>query len=276
MALISFENFSFCYSATAVPALQNLDLQIERKETVVVSGLSGSGKSTLCLAAADLLGSFPAAAATGRLHRQSDPSGGGPRTAIVMQNFYAQISYLRTTVFEEVAFGCENLGMEREEIIRRAGEAMTATRISHLADRNPLELSGGEKQKVVLASALAQRPEILILDEPLSQLDPESVHYLSEVLAHLRGKMSIIIAENDPYLTLSVADRIIILADGTKIADGKLEEILSEEAETHIDLPAWTKCVQRARRHGIIRDSTVKESYILNYKQALETLMSLK
>jgi energy-coupling factor transport system ATP-binding protein len=190
-----------------------------------------------------------------------------------MQNFYAQITYLRSTVFEEVAFPCENLGLPRDEIFRRVDEAIKRIRIGHLAGRNPLELSGGEKQKVVLASALATKPSLLILDEPLSQLDPESMSYLAEVLLGLKNEMSMLIAENDPYLALKVADRVIILSSGEIIADGRLEDVLNATTEQHLELPAWTMCLSE-----LVKGKThqhVRRQYELNYKQAISILKNV-
>lgn len=269
MTLLSFKEFSFSYSPDLPPALRNISLTINERETLVVSGLSGAGKTTLCLAAADLFGSYPSVITSGEAIRSMSGQDRS-RTAIVMQNFYAQITYLRSSVFEEIAFPCENLGLGREEIIRRVNQAIERTRIEPLAWRNPLQLSGGEKQKVVLASALAMKPDLLILDEPLSQLDPESMSYLGDLLVELKDEMSILIAENDPYLALKVADRVMILSSGEIIADGRLEDILSPATEQHLELPAWTKCVSEVVRREKL--AHVEREYELNYRRAISIL----
>ncbi|MCL4509459.1 MAG: energy-coupling factor ABC transporter ATP-binding protein [Bacteroidetes bacterium] len=274
MILLSFKNFSLSYSKALPPALKNINLDINERESVVVSGMSGAGKSTLCIAAANFLEAFPAVVTSGEiLHSNGREKS---RVAIVMQNFYAQITYLRSTVFEEIAFPCENLGLSRAEIIRRAEDAISKIRIGHLAYRDPLELSGGEKQKVVLASAIAMEPDLLILDEPLSQLDPESTSYLSDVLSELKSEMALLIAENDPYLTLKVADRVIVLSDGEIISDGKFGEILNSTTAQHLDLPAWTKCISEGVRRKAFRSNVGVNPYELNYKKAISTLKNLK
>lgn len=273
--LVSFRDFSLAYAQGLPPALKQINLEISEKESIVVSGMSGAGKSSLCIAAADFLKSYPASVTSGEILRK-DASNSAGGIAIVMQNFYAQISYLRSTVFEEVAFPCENLGLPREEIVCRVKEALKKIRIGQLAFRNPLELSGGEKQKVVLATAMAMKPNLLILDEPLSQLDPESASYLADVLAELKREMSILVAENDPYLTLKIADRVVVLSEGEIIANGPLRDILGPAVEEHIELPAWTRSISEALRGGHLESATQKPRYELSYKRAIKTLGSVR
>ncbi len=272
MALISFKNFSLSYSDDSPPALRGLNLDINELESLVVSGLSGSGKSTFCLAAAGLLETYPAARQGGTILRRSRGEGTGSGMAVVLQNFYAQITYLRSSVFEEIAFPCENLGLPREETRRRVEEAIEKIRIGHLAQRNPLELSGGEKQKVVLAAALAVKPELLILDEPLSQLDPETTAYLADVLLELKKEMALLIAENDPYLTLKVADRLVVLSGGMIAADGRPDVAINRSTSEYLDLPAWAICVDEATRRGIIREEIRSPAYELDYRRAMRRL----
>ncbi len=273
--LISFKDFTLAYAQGAPPALKHINLDISERECIVVSGMSGAGKSSLCFAAADFLRSYPAAVTSGEIFRK-ETSGAAGGIAIVMQNFYAQITYLRSTVFEEVAFPCENLGLPREEIGHRVEEVLKKIRIEQLAFRNPLELSGGEKQKVVLATALAVKPRLLILDEPLSQLDPESASCLVDVLAELKAGMTVLVAENDPYLTLKLADRVVVLSGGEIIADGPLRNILDPAIEEHIELPAWTRSVSEAIREGHLVDIAEEHRYELSYKCAIEALRGVK
>lgn len=272
MNLVAFRNFSLSYSGNEPRALDSIDLVIREKESLVISGLSGAGKSTLCLAAADLLETFPAAVTEGEIVRSRKESKSGSGMAVVLQNFYAQISYLRSTVLEEIAFPCENLGLARQETARRVAEAIDKIRIGHLAHRNPLELSGGEKQKVVLAAALATEPELLVLDEPLSQLDPETTDYLAGILADLKTEMALLVAENDPYLTLKVADRLVVLSEGKIIADGPPEKSVNASTAEHLDLPAWTKCTALAQERGILEHNDRGPKYELDYRTALSRL----
>lgn len=271
MKLVSFVNFSLSYSNDSTEALSDVNFGINERESVVVSGLSGSGKSTFCLAAAGLLDTFPAAVKHGETVRHRKEDGASPVVAVVLQNFYSQITYLRSTVMEEIAFPCENLGLPRAETARRVSEAIEKIRIGHIAHRNPLELSGGEKQKVVLAAALAVMPDLLILDEPLSQLDPDTTSYLADVLAGLKREMALLIAENDPYLTMKVADRLVVLSNGRIIADGPPETAINPSTEEHLDLPAWTRCVAQGIQQGLVT-SDEESRYELSYRKAIRAL----
>lgn len=274
MKLISFVGFSLSYSDDSPAVLKNLNIDLDERESVVVSGLSGAGKSTFCLAAAGLLETFPAAVMNGEVVRHKKDDGSSPVISVVLQNFYSQITYLRSTVTEEIAFPCENLGLPRVETARRVADVIEKIRIEHIADRNPLELSGGEKQKVVLAAALAVKPDLLILDEPLSQLDPETTSYLGGVLAELKHEMSLLIAENDPYLTLKVADRLVVLSEGNIIADGPPDAAVNSMTENHLALPAWTECVVQASRKGLITRGANSAGYELDYRRAISILRS--
>ncbi len=276
MSLVSFKDFSFSYSNDAPPALSGINLSINERECVVVSGLSGSGKSTLCLAAAGLFETYPAAITNGEGLRNRKDEQTGAGTAIVLQNFYAQITYLRSTVLEEIAFPCENLGLPRHETAHRVAEAIEKIRIGHLAQRNPLELSGGEKQKVVLAAALASKPELLILDEPLSQLDPETTSYLADVIVGLKSEMAILIAENNPYLTLKVADRLVVLSEGRIIAEGTPASVVNEATAELLDLPAWTECIVAAAEKGLVTGKNKSQRYELSYRRALSRLRDIQ
>jgi energy-coupling factor transporter ATP-binding protein EcfA2 len=272
MKIVSLTEFSLSYTKDSPPALNGINFDLNSRESVVVSGLSGSGKSTLCLAIAGLTETFPAMTFKGVIRRSDGANGERARVGIVLQNFYSQITYLRSTVMEEIAFSCENLGLPRQETVRRVSEAIDMVRIGHLADRSPLELSGGEKQKVVLAAAIAGKPDLLVLDEPLSQLDPESTAYLGGVLTELKREMALLIAENDPYFILKVADRLVVLSEGKIVADGPPEEAITRSSVAYLDLPAWTMCVAKADEEGITRENRQAPPYELNYRKAISAL----
>lgn len=276
MNILSFKNYSFSYSDDTHAALHNIALNVEEGESIVVSGLSGSGKSTLCMAASDLTGNFPASISEGEIRHGRRSESTRSSVSVVLQNFYAQITYLRSTVFEEIAFPCKNIGLERNEIIKRVEDTISKMKIENLAYRNPLELSGGEKQKVVIAAAIAVKPYLLVLDEPMSQLDSESTRYLGDLLLDLKREVTLFVAENDPYLSLKIADRLVLLYEGQIIADGPPAQVLGPLSEPHVDLPAWTKCVSEATRRKLFSDRSDVNPFELNYRLALSALMSLK
>jgi len=267
MNILIFEQYSYSYAPDLQAALKDINLEIKKDECTVILGPSGAGKTTFCLAAAGLLTSYPASVSSGTVKKPVPTI----RTALVMQNFYSQITYLRNTVFEEVAFPLENMGLPRPEIFKRVNDVLSQMKIQHLAMRNPLELSGGEKQKIVIATALAQKPDVLILDEPLSQLDPESTSYLSDILHQLKGSITIIIAENDPYLILKIADKIAALSNGEIVSYGDVSTVFNSVGGKLVELPAWSIC---AREYETAEDglSSSSPEYILGYKAALKKL----
>ena len=166
-------------------ALKEIDLQIRPGEIMLLAGASGSGKTTLMRCINGLIprtyhgygkGEIRVFGQTVREMRMAELS---RIVGTLLQDPERQI--VSSYVVNEVAFGLENLGMPRDEILQRVDETLHYLNISYLSDRETFQLSGGEKQKVALASVLAMRPRILLLDEPLASLDPASAH---EALAY--------------------------------------------------------------------------------------------
>lgn len=200
--------------------LKGVSLRVTQGERIAVLGGNGSGKSTL---AGWLAGWF-----SGGTHRLT--AGGclwnGRRwedyslveraaTVQLVGQFPAQhISGRAFTVAEEIAFGPENLCLPTHEIITRRDEALSSCRLAHLADRDPFTLSGGEQQRLVIASALALRPKALILDEPFSNLDPEARSHTLSVLNALPSEVSVIIMDTSPDTVLGWANRLLVLHEG--------------------------------------------------------------
>jgi len=198
-----------------------VSVQIEPGELVVAFGASGSGKSTLLRALAGLVphfhggrfeGSVEIAGRDTRLARPAELAG---TVATVFQDPEEQVVLSR--VDREVAFGLENLGVAPHEILPRVQAALAAVGAEHLAQRAVAELSGGELQRVCLASALALEPQLLILDEPTSQLDPEAADAFLELVASL--DVAVVIAEQRPRRVLEHADRILFLDQGRLLLD---------------------------------------------------------
>jgi len=177
VALAVVEHLRFSYAADAPRALDDVSLELREGEHVVLLGPSGSGKSTLLRALAGLVPHFHGGVFAGRVvvggrdTREARPAELAGTVASVFQDPEDQV--VMSQVANEVAFGLENIGAEPERIWPRVEEALQLVGAAHLADRSVHELSGGELQRVALASALALRPRLLLLDEPTSQLDPE-------------------------------------------------------------------------------------------------------
>ena len=221
MALARVENVTFSYPGASCPALDDVSLTVEGGEFVALLGASGSGKSTLLRALGGLVPHFHGGRFAGRVvvggrdTRTVRPAELAGTVATLFQEPEEQV--VLTRVLAEVSFGLENLGTAPEEINPRALAALTAVGAEHLADRPVAELSGGELQRVCLASALALEPELLLLDEPSSQLDREVAEELFDY-ARLHG-CAIVVAEQRPELPLAHADRVVFLRDG-RIEDG--------------------------------------------------------
>jgi energy-coupling factor transporter ATP-binding protein EcfA2 len=205
-------------------ALRHIALDVARGEIVGVAGHVGAGKSTLALAAAGLLGRSLPATIDGTIDH---PLGGRPPAAFVFANPSTQLTELGETVEEEVAVGPENQGLSSPLIRARVDRALALVNASPLAARLPRELSGGELQRVALASALALDAPLLVLDEPTAQLDPEAAAHFASALRSLRDSgVAILIVEQNLELLASLADRVLLLADGAVLASGAPRDVL--------------------------------------------------
>jgi energy-coupling factor transport system ATP-binding protein len=221
MALARVSRVSFTYPEAGAPALRDVSIEIDPGEFVAVFGASGSGKSTLLRALAGLVPHFHGGrfegrvAIEGRDTRIVRPAELAGTVATVFQDPEEQVVLGR--VDREVAFGLENLGVPPREIMARAEAALAEVGAAHLARRNVAELSGGELQRVCLASALALRPRLLLLDEPTSQLDPDAADAFLELVATL--DVAVLIAEHRPRRVLEHADRILFMDQGRLLLD---------------------------------------------------------
>jgi energy-coupling factor transport system ATP-binding protein len=221
MALARADRLTFTYPEAGGPALRDVSLEIEPGEVVAVLGPSGSGKSTLLRAFAGLVPHFHGGRFEGRVEvagcdtRSIRPAELAGTVASVFQDPEEQIVLSR--VIREVAFGLENIGTAPEDIVGRAHEALAAVGSEHLADRDVAELSGGELQRVCLASAVALRPQLLLLDEPTSQLDPVAAGAFLEHVAGLG--IAVLVSDHRPRRVLEHADRVVFLEGGRVLLD---------------------------------------------------------
>jgi energy-coupling factor transporter ATP-binding protein EcfA2 len=178
---------------------------------------------------------------------------------LVFQNPENQLFAL--SVEKDVAFGLENLGVPREEMRKRVDWALNLTGIYDLRERAPHELSGGQQQRVAIASILAMQPEVMILDEPTSFLDPLSAKKIFEVIYELNKKLGItvVLVEHRLDLTARYADHIIVMDDGKVVLDGEPREILSsEEARLiGIGIPKATRLYHILRKDGVKLGNTI-------------------
>src|SRR5262249_9433504 len=187
---VSCEGIQFTYEFSENPTLNGIDLEIARGEFAVIAGPSGAGKSTFCRTLNNIIPLFFRGSLNGIrrvagifLDKQSVASI-SRHVGIVFQDFEQQL--FSTSSLLDLTFGMENFGISREEMQRRVDQLMAQFNLERLSRREPFTLSGGEKQKLAIASVLACRPEILVLDEPTTDLDPESREFVLQVLPGLK------------------------------------------------------------------------------------------
>ena len=238
MALARIEHLSFSYPEATAPALDDISLEVGPGEVIALLGPSGCGKSTLLRALAGLVPHFHGGRFAGRVEvaghdtRRMRPADLAGTVATLFQDPEDQVVFTR--VAAEVAFGLENLGTPPERIGPRAAQALAAVGAAHLAQRPVAELSGGELQRVCLASVLALEPRLLLLDEPTSQLDPEGAEEAIE-LARSAGA-AVVVSEQRPDRVLGACDRVLFLERGRVVLDAPRDEALAWLERRR---PAW-------------------------------------
>jgi len=231
MAVATVSKLTYSYPG-APDALRGCSLELEPGEVVGLFGSSGSGKSTLLRALAGLVPHFHGGSFSGRVEvtgldtRRVRPAELARTVGTLFQDPEDQVVFTR--VEPEVAFGLENVGTPPDEIQPRTLEALDAVGAAHLADRRVAELSGGELQRVCLASVLALRPQLLLLDEPTSQLDPDGAEAAIE-LARSSGA-AVVVSEQRPERVLEACDRVLFVEDGRVREDGVPDAWLPREA----------------------------------------------
>src|SRR5919107_1279900 len=230
---VSVKGLGYRYRGQQKPALDGVDLEVAEGEFVVVMGPSGSGKSTLCVALNGLIPHFfrgrmdGEVRVGGRSTREGKVGEFAQEVGLVFQDFEAQL--FSTNVALEVAFGPENFGVERGEMVERVERMLGQVRLEGFEKRTPATLSGGQKQRLAIASVLAIEPRILCLDEPTTDLDPEGKLGIFQIAEELKDRddVTLIVVEHETEETLD-ADRIVVLGDGKIIADRPAREILRD------------------------------------------------
>src|SRR5215213_8713645 len=258
--IIDLHDITFTYAIGTSPALHDITLAVPVGQICGVVGRAGAGKSTLCALCAGFIPNFH----QGKFSGQAWIDGQDvvektvaelvSHVGLVGSNAFSQISGARFTVYDEIGFGLENLGLPRAEIIERIEWALKAMQLEDLRDRSPYELSGGQQQRLVLAATLAMRPPVLVLDEPTAQLDPPTIAYLADLLRDLaRQGTTILFAEHRLEWTAELAERVLVLDAGELIDDGPPETVLAQQTllDRQIGWPRPALIAARASTQGL-------------------------
>ncbi|MDY6965541.1 MAG: energy-coupling factor transporter ATPase [Halobacteriota archaeon] len=232
--MIEIDNLTFFYADSEKPALEEINLDVKDGEFLLITGPSGSGKSSLCRCLNGLIPHFYGGKIRGRIIvqganvLQAETNEIARTVGMVYQDPENQL--VMSSVEREIAFGLENLGFPEELILKRIEESFDAAGICSLRKRHPTELSGGEKQKVAIASVLALHPKILILDEPTSQLDPKGTEEVLSLVQRLNDELglTVILVEHRMERVIHWVDRLIIMNGGRICIDGDPGEVLTD------------------------------------------------
>jgi energy-coupling factor transport system ATP-binding protein len=245
MKKIIVEGLKYKYPSSDALVLNSLSFEVNQGEFIGMIGKNGAGKSTLCQAIVGLVPHFYKGAYGGKVlvdglevknHSIAETS---LKVGMVFQNPFTQVTGSKMTVYEEIAFGLENLGIPREEIIERIDYVLELLQIDHVKHHNPFDLSGGQMQRMAIASIIAMKPEILVLDEPTSQLDPEGSEEVFQAIKSLSNQgITVVMAEHKMEKVAEHCNRVLLLDDGKIIDFDTPEKIFSrEDIENHGVVP---------------------------------------
>jgi energy-coupling factor transport system ATP-binding protein len=277
---IIIDNLTYWYPKTKKPALSGINLKLKKGETLLITGPAGAGKTTLCYCINGLIPHFFGGKMDGRVvvKGMDTKRSSLPTLTYVAGSLFQdpETQLVCPTVYDELCFGAENYGIPPEEIRCRVDQILEWTRLSPYKDRNPHFLSGGEQQACALGAVMTVRPEIYVLDEPTSNLDPYgSIHVLNLILELARSeKKTMVIVEHKLEELAPLVDYMIVMDEGKIVAEGKPREVFEKESEHMEDLgikpPQSALIVSKLRRKGLKIDNVP-----LTLNEAIETFSKL-
>lgn len=262
--MIKIENVVHAYKRQTeeeVLALDGVSLTIHEGEFLVIIGHNGSGKSTLAKHLNSLLIPSEGQVTIDDLSSTEPDNVWNIRSKVgmVFQNPDNQL--IATTVEDDVAFGCENLGIESSKIRKRVDEALELVGMGDFTTKEPHYLSGGQKQRVAIAGVIAMRPKYLVLDEPTAMLDPRGRKEVMETVQRLNKEEGLTIVHITHYMEeASHADRVIVMENGKIVAQGSPREIFSQVKllkSLRMDVPPMTELASRLSDAGLEVDRTI-------------------
>ena len=280
MNIVEIKDLSYSYSASEAQTLKNVNLTIERGSFVTLTGPSGCGKTTLCRCINGLIPHFYGGEMKGEILvsgmsvRDHEIRELAKHVGFVFQNPENQLFALSAE--KDIAFGLENLALPREEMRKRVEWAMEITGIEDLRERAPYELSGGQQQRVAIACVLAMKPEVMVLDEPTSFLDPMVATRLFQLISQLNKELNltIILVEHRLDLLCQYTDRVIVMDDGEVRLDGTPRDVFSsEEAKLlGIGIPKVIRLYKELKKHGVdLRHPPISvEDFVQSLREVLK------
>lgn len=258
-AMIELEGFSFSYAGSGEWQLQRVTSHVMRGEKVAIMGATGAGKSTLAMALNGLIPHHHEGQLDGQVRVDSHTVSESPVldtvrvVGLVMQDAEAQIT--GQTVLADAAVGPANFGLPREEVLGRAREALRAVDMAQLEERDTNRLSGGQRQRLAIAGIIAMHSDVLVLDEPTSELDPEGTEEVFTVIDELSKahETTLVLIEHEPELIARWADRLLVLRAGRLVFDGSPADFFSSEVEVEaaaLRPPQVTEAAQGLAKSG--------------------------
>lgn len=243
--LIELNNVTYHYPLTKNPALDGVSCNFGKGKVYGIIGGNMSGKTTLCNLIRGLIPYFYQGSLTGEVLidgvdvRKWDETELSIKIGYVFQNPFTQISGIKDTVFEEIGMGLENIGMPKEQIIDKVIEVCRLLKIEDMIQKNPLELSGGQCQRVAFASIMAMESEIMVIDEPTSQLDPEGTKDVFEIIRLLKeSQKTIILVEHKVDLMADYCDEILVMDQGKVVMQDVTRAVFSNKKVLTYGAPA--------------------------------------
>lgn len=264
MPVVRVEDVTFRYRGFHTPAVQGLNLEVEEGDFVLLTGPSGSGKSTVLRLLNGLIPHFHEGPLDGEVvvfgldTRQVRPNRLSTRVGTVFQ--FPEEQIVASRVWRDVAFGLENLRLPKDEILARVDRALAFVDLDGLRGREVATLSGGEKQRLALASVLAMEPSLLLLDEPAAELDPQARFEFVTLLGRLKADAArtLVVADHRLEDLAPLATRVVVLDRGRKVLEGPPEEVLLQDLlpELGVEVPLPVRVWKRLRPKGPGRGPT--------------------
>jgi energy-coupling factor transport system ATP-binding protein len=257
---IEISGLKYCYPGLEKPALIVDQLTIEPGEFCCLVGLNGAGKSTLCRVIAGLAPHFYHGEMEGSVKifgqetLELNISELAGKVGFVMDDPFDQLTRATYSVYDEIAFGLQNVGMPVDLIRQRVAEVLKELNIAMLSDRVPTTLSGGEQQRVAIASIFARDPQVLVMDEATSQLDPQGCESIFQLVRHFKdlGK-TILMIESKMDKVIQHADRLLFIHEGQIIMDGTPQQVLNSGIFERIGLglPSYAALAKQFQADGL-------------------------